>query len=417
MHIAFVVGTFPELSETFIFDQIAGLLDHGHDVTVFGRAPTSTPPMHAVIERYGLLSRARYWQRGFKTPWDVARRTGQLFRRSAGRTAVMMARSLNVQAHGKLAATGKLWAYASKVLEDDRPFDAVLAHFGGNGLIAQRLRDVGVLRGPLVTIFHGHDLSKTIHQQGRAHYQALFERGELMLPVSEYFKRRLIDLGCPEERVRVHRMGVDLSRFEYLPRTASPDANVRLVSVCRLVEKKGLTFGLQAFAAAQARAANLCWDIVGDGPLRGQLEELARSLGVASRVTFHGSRPRERVQEVLRSSHIFVAPSVTSKQGDQEGVPVAIMEAAASGIPVLSTYHSGIPELVRDRESGLLVPEGDVNALAQAMIDLACAPERWSEMGRIGRARVAEAFDGTRLNAQLVRLLEEVAHRSRQPSV
>jgi colanic acid/amylovoran biosynthesis glycosyltransferase len=410
MQVAFVVGNFPELSETFILDQIIGLIERGHEVVVFGRAPTRGVPVQSTVAAYGLPALARHWPRGPAGIVETAARSLRLLSRAPTQTLRSLGRSLNVLEHGTLAATGKLWSYAAKALQEPTRFDVIVAHFGTNGLIAQRLRDVDALRGPLVTVFHGHDLSKKVRKEGPRLYRRLFERGELMLPVSDYFRARLIELGCPAERIAVQHMGVDSSRFAYHERLLCEAEPVRLISVCRLVEKKGIEFGLRAVAAAAARSERAFeWHIVGEGPLRVRLTALAKSLGIEQRVRFYGARTRDDVAELLRTAHVFFAPSVTSKDGDQEGIPVSIMEAAASGLPVLSTLHSGIAELVEDRVSGYLVPEWDVTALAERLLALVSQPALWGRMGERGREAVRARFEVDSLNSQLEERLESVA--------
>jgi len=409
MRIAFVVGSFPQLSETFILDQITGLLDLGHEIVIFGRSPENDGAPHPVVREYQLLNRARYWSRGWHTPCDVAARTARLLATQPARTMRVMARCISFIEAGEPAARAKLWSYASQVMEEPAAFDVVLAHFGTNGLIAQMLRDVGALSGPLVTVFHGHDLSKQLKKQGPRLYDRLFAHGELMLPVSEFFAQRLVALGCPAERIQVHHMGVDTSRFPLRTCGVRGDEPVQMISVCRLVEKKGIEFGMRAVAeAVQGCSIPFEWDIVGDGPLRGRLERLSAELGLSGRVRFHGAMTREHIQARLNAAQLFFAPSITSKDGDQEGIPVAIMEAAARGMPVLSTRHSGITELVHDGKNGYLADELNVSEMAQKLTTLLHEPQRWSDMGRAGRSVVERDFDLAALNLTLQTRLRSV---------
>jgi colanic acid/amylovoran biosynthesis glycosyltransferase len=176
-----------------------------------------------------------------------------------------------------------------------------------------------------------------------------------------------------------------------------------------LVEKKGLEYGLRALSLIRSELPMFEWHIVGSGPLRVHLEGLCNHLGLSDVVVFHGEKPREEVQRILERSHVFLAPSVTSSSGEQEGIPVAIMEAMASGLPVVSTDHSGIPELVTSDETGYLVPEKDASALAQMILRLAREPESWAALGRRGRERIERDYDVHRLNDQLVDILSSAA--------
>jgi colanic acid/amylovoran biosynthesis glycosyltransferase len=243
----------------------------------------------------------------------------------------------------------------------------------------------------------------------------LFARGELMFAVSEQFKARLIELGCPADRVRVHRLGVDTRVFEFRERRLLPGERVRLLSMCRLVEKKGLEYGMRAFARVATLGAGFEWHIAGDGPLRASLEDLARELGVQDRVTFHGPVTRARALELLAHAHACLAPSVTARNGDQEGLPVTIVESTACGLPVVTTKHSGIPELVRHSETGYLAPERDVETLVGMLATMALEHGRWPALGRRGREIVEAEYDVHVLNDRLSALLEEVAAKGRRP--
>src|SRR6185436_3798725 len=201
-----------------------------------------------------------------------------------------------------------------------------------------------------------------------------------------------------------HHMGIDCGRFRFRARQKEPGQAPRLLSIARLVEKKGVEYAIRA--AARLRGVDFHYDIVGDGPLRPGLEQLVRELDVADRVNLLGWKQQTEVVQLLEQAHLLVAPSVTGRDGDQEGIPVAMMEAMAMGLPVLSTQHSGIPELVEDGRSGYLVPERDVDALAEGLKRLLTAPEQWAEMGEAGRRRVEADYDIHRLNDRLVGLFE-----------
>jgi colanic acid/amylovoran biosynthesis glycosyltransferase len=177
------------------------------------------------------------------------------------------------------------------------------------------------------------------------------------------------------------------------------------------VEKKGIQYSVKAIARVVKKFPYIEYGIVGDGPLRGEIEDLINELELKRHVRMYGWMKQEEVIELLKQSHIFLAPSVTSKEGDQEGIPVALMEAMAQGLPVLSTDHSGIPELVQDGTSGFLVPERDVEALANKLEYLVEHPEIWPERGKAGRDYVKKHYDIHRLNDRLVEIFQSLLDR------
>ncbi|HVQ09969.1 MAG TPA: glycosyltransferase, partial [Allosphingosinicella sp.] len=234
------------------------------------------------------------------------------------------------------------------------------AHFGTDGLkVLPLARALGV---PLITHLRGYDvtLSKAAligsgrptwirYALGRA---KLMRGGDLFLAVSDALRARAIALGYPAERTRTHYNGVDLDRFHPGEGPREPGL---VLHVGRLVEKKGTAVLIEATAGIEG--ARLI--VIGDGPLRGALERQA-----GPSVRFLGALPSDEVASWMRRASALAAPSLTAADGDAEGLPNVVVEAAASGLPVVATRHSGIPEAIIDGETGLLVPEGDSAALA-----------------------------------------------------
>jgi colanic acid/amylovoran biosynthesis glycosyltransferase len=285
-------------------------------------------------------------------------------------------------------------------------FDVLLAHFGPNGLRASWYRDAGLIKGPLVTVFHGYDLTVFLRNREDSVYDPLFKTGELFLPISGFWRDRLQLLGCPPSKIKVHHVGIDCDYFSFKPRTREVDKPTILISVARLVEKKGIEIALHAFARLVDLGLNVQYRIIGDGPLLESLEQFVSKKGLGQYVKFLGARMSGEVVVELNRAHVFLAPSVTSQTGDMEGIPTVLMEAMAVGMPVVSTLHSGIPELVEDGISGKLVKERDVVGLVQALKELVADVEHWPTLGANGRKKVLQEFNIKSLNEQLVSLIE-----------
>ncbi|MET0342788.1 MAG: glycosyltransferase [Polyangiales bacterium] len=408
MRIAFVMGSFPELSTTFILDQITGLIDLGHDVHILAREPWGKQLVHADIARYQLETRTHYWWASLDGLRKLVPRTLRIVRDGTDAQRRALLRSFDALHHGPWTLTGRWWN-AAAVLLTQPPFDVVLAQFGTNGRAAVTLRDIGLLDAPIATTWLGYDLSRIIKTHGKGYYASLFARGDLQLPLSAHFRERLIGLGCPAEKISVHPLGIDPRRFAFTPPTPPQGgAPVRIITVCRLVEKKGLEYALRALVEVARRGHAFEYHVVGSGPLREPLEALARELGL-SQVTFHGAQTRDAVVKLLAGAHVFLAPSVTARDGDEEGVPTAIKEAMAVGLPVVSTYHAAIPELITDDVSGMLVAERDVPALAHKLTAMITAPERWRAMTEAARGVIERTCDIATLNVALARTLQGLA--------
>jgi colanic acid/amylovoran biosynthesis glycosyltransferase len=290
-------------------------------------------------------------------------------------------------------------------LIDKSSYDIIYCHFGPNGNKGMMLREIGMFTGKLLTVFHGYDLSSYLKEQDDSHiYSHLFKQGDLFLPISDLWKDRLLELGCSPEKIIVHRMGIDVDKFLFQPRQVGVDGKVRIVSIARLVGKKGIEYGIRAIEKITKTLEQFEYI----GPLRTELENLINHLGVSQYVKLTGWKEQPEILEILSQSHIFLAPSITSNTGDQEGIPVVLMEAMACGLPVISTKHGGIPELVKDNVSGFLVPEKSVDELADKLSHLISHPELWLEMGKAGHDFIVENYNIEKLNDTLVEICERV---------
>ncbi len=410
LRIAFVIPVFPEIHNTFILNQITGLLDRGHDVHLYPLAVGSYERAHAEVSTYGLRERDMH----LPVPRDRLRRLTTALRH------LVSPRSWNL---GVMDALNPLrgpevWslvpAYTALSFARQRDYDIVHAQFGHLAPPVERLLALGGVRGRLVASFRGADTTSHLPRNPEA-FARVFARGSLFLPVSTDLKERLLAAGAPSEKTFVHRSGIDLKRFAFAPRGRSADETTEVLFVGRFVEKKGVADALRAFAGALAHlgtgpdgSLRARLTLVGSGPLEERLKSLAAELGIEGAVRFAGGDLDSRaVAEVMASSHLLIAPSVTAASGDAEGVPNVVKEAMASGMPVLSTRHGGIPELVADGVSGFLVEEGDVAALTSRLIELIEGPAAWPVLGRAGRAKVEAEFDAEKLNDLLVERYRE----------
>jgi colanic acid/amylovoran biosynthesis glycosyltransferase len=400
--VAMIVGRFPVLSETFILNQIAGLIDRGHEVDIYSDQPGDTSKVHPAVEKYQLLNRTYY----IKMPSNIGIRglkgLGLLFANSYKNPALLL-RSLNVFKYGKEAASLRL-LYAAVSLLGKKEYDIIHCQFGPLGFIGMSFRLIGAPHGKLITSFRGFDISQHIQEFGEDVYNPLFATGDLFLSNCDYFKRRLIKLGCDEKKIIVLRSGIDCSKFVFTTRHLPPDGRIGIVTTGRLVEKKGIEYGIRAIAKLANAYPNIEYNIVGDGPLKESLQQLIDELDVSDKVKLLGHKQQQELIEILDNSHIFIAPCVTAKNGDQDAPVNVLKEAMAMGLPVIGTQHGGIPELIEDGISGFLVPERDADTLAEKLGYLFEHPEVWPEMGRSGRAYVETHYDFNKLNERLVEI-------------
>ena len=410
MRIAFFVDQFPSLSETFILNQITGLIDRGHEVDIYCDRGGNFAQIHSEVEEYQLLQHTYYTA----IPKNIILRCLKgiilffFYFFKAPQIVVNSFKFKSRSLYGDLAEFFKPLYFAIPLLK--RPaYDLIHCHYGRNGLKAVLLKDLGVIAGKIVVAFHGNDISRYLKIHGDDVYQYLFKRADLLQPISHHWAKKLIALGCKPNKVEVHHMGIDCTKF--IPnRELKDSSNILVVSVARLVEKKGLSYGIEAIAKLllDRPQLKLRYQIVGDGTLRKKLAHQIERLKITDRVELLGWQEQQQVKSIISQADIVLAPSITSQVGDCEGIPVSLMEAMAQAVPVVSTYHSGIPELVEDGVTGYLVKEKHVADLARKLEQLADNSSLRRKMGTSGRKKVTEAYNIEFLCDRLVEIYQEL---------
>jgi len=407
MRVTVLASTFPKISETFILHHVTGLLDRRVDVRVVTRGSEEEPLANAEKQGYDLRGRTHYFHRMKKFHQRLKGLPG-LIGKNLRRGRMEVLRALNPLQFGRPAVSLKTpWladAYAnvghSGILH---------CHFGPNGVLGAYFKRLGLCERLVVT-FHGYDVSQVLRKPDqKRQYDEIFRHADLILPVSEHWRGKLLELGAPADRTVVHRMGINTDYFEFRERKPH-DGPMRIATTARFTEKKGLVYAVEALAMAlqEHPGLDVHYDMIGDGPLRPEVERRIAELGIGDRVTLHGAITQDEVRRLLERADVFMLPSVTASDGDKEGVPVSLMEAMAMGMPVLSTWHSGIPELVEDGVSGFLVPERDAGALAGRIGRLHANRDEWAAMGRAGRDKVEREFNQDRLHDRLVEMYREI---------
>jgi colanic acid/amylovoran biosynthesis glycosyltransferase len=397
--VGIVTGSFPSPSETFVVNLVTGLVERGLDPRVFA---LSEGPSWAIdnrefaartVEAPGLsCSSRRRW--ASVAPLVLANR------RHLGR----LGRVFAAMAGGGLPRSPRIIQAAALFLNAEVP-PLLHCQFGPYGRQLVGLRDAGIVDARIITHFRGNDLTGYVRRHGPGVYDRLFASGDYFLAVSETLRECLLALGCPAERTALCRSGVDLDRFAFRPPPDDPPAGtVRLITIGRLVEKKGTEFALRAAALLRERGHDVTLDIVGEGKLRDRLGELIESLGVGASVRLVGAVPHDQVRDRLGAADICLAPSVTARDGDMEGLANSIKEAMAVGVPVVATDHGGTAELITDGDSGCLVAERDAAALADRVAWLIDNPADRRRMAAAARRAVEDGFDNRAIVADLVQL-------------
>lgn len=267
---------------------------------------------------------------------------------------------------------------------------------------------------PCLVSFHGADIAAREHQPGyEAQLREMLQTVPLVLARSESLRQRLLQLGCPADRLAINRTGVPLEQFPFVQRKAPANGAWQVVQGCRLIPKKGLGTSIQGFAKFHAQHPNARFVIAGDGPMRGELQALVSKMGLEGSVVFPGFLSQAKLHELYLDSHIFLHPSELMADSNQEGVPNSMLEAMSTGLPVVATLHGGIPEAVVDGVSGYLVQEKSPQAVSDALCRIADSGDEWLCMGREGSEFITRNFEQRaqieHLEAQYARVLREAA--------
>ncbi|MCK5270266.1 MAG: glycosyltransferase [Sedimentisphaerales bacterium] len=413
MKIAFIVSAFPCLSETFILDQITGLIDLGHEVEIFAERDPCENVIQESVNKYHLIQRTSY------LPKRCGTRPGRILQsmrlafcsffhhpfRSL-KSLLVLRRYLDMSALNFLGFVGPFLG---------KRFDIVHAHFGPNGLRSLCLKEIG-LPAKYLTTFHGYDVTTYVREKGRNIYQKLFLKGDLFTYNSNATQKKLLDMQCPAEKIVKLPMGVHLNKLTFKERIINPQKTINILSVGRLVDMKGREYAIRAVAKVAEKYPNVRYQIAGDGPLREELQVLIQQLQMENVIRLHGWVSTEKLDALYNAAHIFLHPSVTASNGNMEGQGVVLIEAQACGLPVLATRHGAFPESVLDGQSGYLVQEKNVDALAEKLTYLIEHPETWPEMGRKGRKFVEKKFDIKVLNRKLVRIYQQMLSQKKKHS-
>src|SRR3990172_2789405 len=353
LNILFVVSYFPSSSQIFILNIITGLIDKGHNVSIFSFHKDQCSFVHPNVNKYNLLQRITYEKFPKKLP----------------------------------------------------DYDIVFCQFG---YLAKRIFTMNQLtkwlkKRKTAVCFRGADTSLSV-QNNPEFYKVVFKRGDLFLPVCDYFKKRLMALGCNPDKIVVHHSAINCSQFFFKTRQKPDEGAIHLVSVCRLVKKKGIDYAIKAIAQVVQKYPHIHFTIICDGPERNYLRLLIQQLKLQDKVTLYGWVTHAQVVSILNRSHIFLLPSRTSPDGNEEGIANALKEAMAMGLISIATWHAGTPELIDDGVSGFLVPEKSIFKLAKVIEYVIEHPELWEAVGLAARKKVEDEFETQKSIQQLEEL-------------
>lgn len=408
MRIAYFQGEFPRLCEAYLLDQIVALVRAGHQVDIISTLRADHPKIHPDIKTYNLEASARYLNLPYGR-WTQIFHAIKIVLQNFHRAPLTILKSLNFLGYDCPCVDIYLRVIHATVLfvrTGNTDYDILHCHLGFVGSTAVALRQLGIIKGKIITTYASSDIYVYPHQFKHNVYASLWKYCDLHLAYTNYVANCIKALGADSSTIKILPLGLDVSKFPFQERIPDPSGLIKILTVARLAPKKGLEYSIRAFTQVCKTnpSTKLIYSIVGEGPNRPELEALIKELGMSDRIFLLGWKDRIECSEAYLDAHIYVIPSVTADDGNKEGQGVALQEAQATGLPVIATDHNGFPEGLVEGESGYLVPEKDVEALATMIDKLVHSSDCWSAMGRAGRHFIESKYDINKINREFVEI-------------
>jgi glycosyltransferase involved in cell wall biosynthesis len=374
---------FSELSETFIYDYVKELERQGtkNFVLTRERKNIADRPFKKIIE--------------IKIPgqWNVERNVRGFFGKLRGQET-------GIHIWPQMRKNIK-----RKILEIEP--DIIHAHFGPEGVVVGKVAHE--LNIPLVVSFYGHDISRSVLSSfWRSRYRKLLRHQNcIVIVLSEQMKAKVKEIGFPQNRIEIVHLSRDLTQFnlKHIPSNVQ-----KFVSVGRLTPKKGHFDTINAFEKLLEAGYNIKLEIIGDGELRNNLQEYIQEKEVQAAVKLLGPLPNKEVITKLKEADAFILCSKTAPDGDKEGTPTVLVEAQAVGLPCISTFHAGIPEMIPEDNHFFLAQEGNVQQIAERVERLIhCDKNKIEEISKAGRKKIDEDYKLSREVEKLRKLYNNLS--------
>jgi glycosyltransferase involved in cell wall biosynthesis len=252
--------------------------------------------------------------------------------------------------------------YYKEIIRQEKP-NLIHAHFGYDAV--KLIHPAKSQNIPLLVSFYGSDVSRLPSELGwKRRYRKLAHSADHFIAVTDFMKSQLIELGFPKEKISIVRFEIDIDKFAYREHSENPK---KIIMVGRMVEKKGFEYAIQAISNINKMGMNPEVNIYGYGLLMKSLKERTRNLKVNGSIRFHGYQPIDSIMKAYDEHAIMIAPSVTAEDGNTEGLPNTILESMAKGTPVVASKHAAISEVIKDKKTGFLFNEKDVDSLTELL--------------------------------------------------
>ena len=287
--------------------------------------------------------------------------------------------------------------------------DLVHIHFGAPAILLSKI--VYELKIPFIVSFYGYDLSSMPYTLGKDIYTKnnLFKIGKFFTVEGKHAMKSLIKLGCPKEKIYLLRIGINIKNYKFLARVRSKSEQVKLLFCGRFVAKKGLILLLEAILRVRNKGIDVCGNIIGFGPLEEEAKSFVKINNLQDNINFLGMFSQKDFINECYKNHIFIAPSQMDEinKESEGGAPTVILEAQATGMPVIGSSHADIPNILQNNKSGMIFNEGSIDDLRDAIIEMSKKDKSWPMMGKNGRAFVKKYHNIDVVGKELERLYDK----------
>lgn len=399
MNIVYIVKYFPKISESFIINELVELKKRGHNVYVFPLTHLNEDTLHDEIVEYNLFE--NIYRFSFSS---ILNESILFFVNFLIRLTIQDIVNKGLTKNG-FKSNLKL-AYFSMLVKK-KNIDLIHAHFDTQGLVAKKIGRLVKL--PYSLTAHATDIYR---HENLVNLKENMDGAEIIITISEYNKEYLEKKLNSNNKIEVVHCGIDTEKFkgiDYSHNINRDRHKIKLLTVSRLAEKKGLKYFIEAIPIVIKKIPNIELNIIGSGPLGDKLKIQINKLNIEEYVNMVGDLQDKELKNYYNESDVFVLPCVITNDGDRDGIPVSMMEAMAMELPVISTKVSGIPELVSDN-SGILVNEKDVEGIGSAIIEL-CLNRNFIEMGKNGRKIVEMEYDIKKQVSKLEKIFLNIVNK------
>jgi colanic acid/amylovoran biosynthesis glycosyltransferase len=404
--ICFVVPEFPSVSATFVTHQIVGAKQQGYHVCIltYKLGSLEQSSQRELIEYHDLLKNTRVIDYQIPKPKLKQLFVGlflilKYFKFWIKPSAVSMKhRILN-------------WPYLLKFYAKLRAIDVFHVQFALGGTAIAEMKDNGLLKGKLITTFHGHDAhykNEMVLKKLQNSYRILFKVADYVTVNTPYLETNVLSLGCKREKLCVIPMAIDVAYFKSdVIKELPVNKDIKLISVGRLIEFKGFEYAINAIKLLVENGVAVHYTIVGDGVLFDSLQEQILTLKLENHVRLVGKKSQDEIRKLLETHHIYLMSSITDSKGRCETQGVVTAEAQAMGLPVVAFDNGGIPYTIIDGETGVLVPEKDLEGYSQAILEMIKQPECYHKMSIQAREFAINNFSQAQMTERFVTLYEK----------